>query len=349
MSSSQIYWLHDHQIKENALDALIDLLRSNAWIEVAKDQSLVSLYTLVMVLLGKSESVGHTRASIALLGAINLPSGPQPSSLLTQLSILLELIVDIFNAAWQSEDHSEESREGAETDPPPPSLSLEGGGIIYSAVSQVSLLSLPPVNEAKDHFEFSSKKPVMQVDSGLGYRILLQVIQAWKQIFSRCGASPALLDQLEKTRWRECVKLAAKHSRHQVSSAAIDLLILLDQQQPGEGGKAVDEDLKAAFAEAEEGPEITDLKPLTSDEELDKDEETDSEMLEFLRSFLNASLSINEDEKDQQHPDGLFLGWTDISAAAEKEAKQVREAMDHLPDPLDKSRLCMKYDMLFGN
>ena len=343
------YWLHDHQFKESALDALIEILRTNAWAQAA-DQCFAILCTLILALLGKPESIGHTRAALALLGAINLPLGQIHSSMLAQVSVLLDLVADIFDAAWHSEHREDEGPLKAKDLPIPARLDDEGINI-FSAVNQVSLLSLPPMDQAGLHFEFSSKKPVMHVESGLGYRILLQVLQAWRQIFSRCSASQTLLDRLEVTKWRDCVDFATKHTRHQVSSAALDLKALIDPKAK-KGKENVDADLQAAFSDAEEGPEIIDLKPLITDEELNQvlsgsQDDPDPDMVDFLRSFLDASLNINGAEGAKEHPDGMFEGWSDARVEKE-EAHQVRKALDLLPDPRDTNKLCIKYDTLFG-
>ena len=361
VDSSHIYWLQDHQIRESSLDALVDLLRSTSW-SLASEECFVKVYKLVMSLLGKAESVGHTRAALALLGAVNIPHEAKTLQSLSPLSILLDLISEIFDAAWLSEHREEEEEAKSKgTSLHQVNTGSTQEGPILSPVDQIPLLLRPPVDQSSFHL---SSKPLIRVEEGLGYRIILQVMQAWRQIFSRCRNNQTLLDHLDKTRWMECLTLASKHSRHQVSSAAIDLQGLTKKGDVIESN-VIDTDLLLAFADAEQGPEIIDLKPSITDDELKEvfkdDPNNDPDMIDFLRSFLDASLTISGEEnrvsevqenrvsevQDKEGDvEGMFkLVWPD-ARVEENVAKEIEEAMKLLPNA-DRKRECMKYEMIF--
>lgn len=241
--------LQDHQMREHSLDALILLLRNRSGLESLIPCSpvptgsnrglLVGAFHLIQGLvlaLLQREAPAHVRAGLALLGGIQWclsrtlsgheEDAPQKPLELSEednvsaLAQLLSILCDVFDCGWEAEGMPLEAllpcKSGIQANPfstgNSPSSEPSSGPIFVAA--QTPLLS-PTRTSASPPLAWSGpsnpQKPLLKVEVGLGHRVLVQVLQAWKRLGESGG--PGVAVALGRTQWWPRVVMARMHER----------------------------------------------------------------------------------------------------------------------------------------
>ena len=205
------------------------------------------LQGLVLALLQR-EAPAHVRAALALLGAIHWrPSSPLPMEAevpspqtppggahdyaddLAALAHLLGILCDVFDCGWEAERLPLESlvpRSGGGSDKaavagqahhlvaPTASGGIPPAGPVFMA-PQMPLLPPAPHAPSSPPLVWAGPapppKPLLQVEVGLGHRVLVQVLQAWKRLCESGGPGTALA--LGRTHWWPRVAMARMHEK----------------------------------------------------------------------------------------------------------------------------------------
>ena len=262
-------------------------------------EGLKFLHGLVVALLGK-ETPAHTRAAMAVLGAVRCPGfpglgeagensapvadqkrGPGDDALslhhagsergqetdLAALSRLLDLLCQVFDCAWASEGRPSLEEAAAQPrgfeplgrrDPGAPGITPVFGfpqvPLLPSEASRGSATGSETSSSAPvwGHVPSTAPKPLLQVEAGVGHRVLIQVLQvrgqvpfgisasdlsfkafpikpsfypsplhikAWKSLREKGGGG--VLEALKRTGWWTRIKAAGGHDRRSELGPAI--------------------------------------------------------------------------------------------------------------------------------